>query len=279
MDKRRSEAAVDGLAEVWGSIVELGESLSKEQFELATECPGWSVKDQFSHVIGTELLLEGAAAPDVDVAFAEPYVRNDLGALNERFVEVRRARGGPEVVAELKALATRRLDALRALDEESWELLGPSPIGIVPYVDYMGVRLFDSWVHEQDMRRAVGRPGGRGGLGERVTLDRMEASMPYVLGRRVGAPAGTTFQIDVAGPLGRTVQLAVGLDDDGRPRAAATPVIKGPPTAAVRFDEETFVRRACGRISADAALSAHATSLAGDRLLVEGFVDQMVVMI
>jgi len=278
MHRSRGDLAADGLEEVWSSLGTLGESLAPAQFDLATECPGWTVKDQFSHVIGTELLLEGAGAPPTP---GEPvaHVRNDLGALNETFVEARRDLSGAAVVAEFVALADRRLDALRDLDDEAWEVLGPSPIGMVPYVDYMGVRTFDSWVHEQDVRRAVARPGGRDGVGERVTLDRMEASMPYVLGRRVAPEPGTTFQLDVAGRMGRTVQLAVSLDGDGRRRAAATPVIDGVPTAALRLDQETFVRRACGRISADEALGASATAAMGDRALVESFVDQMVVMV
>jgi len=280
VEQGRSNAAVDGLAEVWGSLIGLGESLGDDEFELATACPGWTVKDQFSHVIGTELLLEGEPAPDVELpASSAPYLHNDLGVLNERFVAARRGRPGQQVVAELRALAVRRLDALRALDEEAWALLGPSPIGMVPYVDYMGVRVFDSWVHEQDVRAASGRPGGRSGMGERVALDRMEASMPYVLGRRVGAAAGTTFQLEVAGPLGRTVQLVVALDDDGRPRAVATPVITGAPTAAVRLDADVFVRRACGRLSAGEALASPGTSVVGDGDLARRFVDQMVVMV
>jgi uncharacterized protein (TIGR03083 family) len=277
VEHARAVAAVEGLAEVWGSLRALGSSLTPAQFELETDCPGWSVKDQFSHVIGTELLLEGAAAPDV--TFPTEHVRNDLGALNERFVEARRAISGAEVVAEFAALTARRLGALSALDDEAWSVLGPSPIGIVPYVDYMGVRIFDSWVHEQDVRHAVGVPGGRDGAGERVTLDRMEASMPYVLGRRVGAPPGTTFELEITGPLGRAVQLEVVLDDDHRPRAVATQVFDGAPSAALRLDQNAFVRRACGRLSAHDTLGDLCTEVHGDRALVTSFVEQMVVMV
>jgi uncharacterized protein (TIGR03083 family) len=274
----RSAAAIEGLEEVWGSLVALGETLTDEQFEVRTDCPGWTVKDQFSHVIGTELLLEGAAAPDGDAPRA-PHVRNDLGELNERFVEARRALAGRHVVAELGSLAAHRLVALRSLDAEAWAAIGPSPIGMVPYVDYMGVRTFDSWVHEQDVRVALGLPGGRGGAGERVTLDRMEASMPYVLGRRVQPRPGTTLRIDIDGALGRTVQLAVGLSDDGSAWARAIPVIEGAPTASLWIDEAVFVRRACGRIPASAVLASSGFAAAGDTTLAEQFVEHMVVMI
>ncbi len=276
MGPTRADAAVDGLAEVWSSLAALGAALDDASFDLPTECPGWTVKDQFSHVIGIELLLEGHPAPEVAAPIGD-HVRNDLGRLNEQFVAARRDVPGRAVVAELVALSARRLDALRALDEEAWAALGPSPIGIVPYVDYMGVRVFDSWVHEQDVRRATGRPGGRGGAGERVTLDRMEASMPYVLGRRVAAPLGATLRVDVTGSLGRVVQLRVDADEDGRARGVATSTIAGAPTASLRLDAETFARRACGRIDAAAALAAPDTALGGDRALAVAFVEHMAV--
>ena len=150
---------------------------------------------------------------------------------------------------------------------------------MVPYVDYMGVRTFDSWIHEQDVRRALDLPGDRGGAGERVTLDRMEASMPYVLGRRVAAAPGTTLRLDVVGALGRVVQLEVVRDDEGTPRARATEVIVGEPTASLRMDEEVFERRTCGRISAAAALDAPGVAASGDLALVTAFVEHMVVMV
>lgn len=268
--------AIAGLDEVWSSIVELGRSLDDEAFERPTDCPGWTVKDQFSHVIGTELLLEGAVVPD-DVPTSD-HVRNDLGQLNERFVVERRERRGTDVVEELAGLFARRLGALAALDAEAWSAVGPTPVGMVPYVDYMGLRAFDCWVHEQDVRAAVGRPGGRGGYGERVTLDRMEASMPYVLGKRVAPPVGTTLRLDVEGPLGRTVQLVVVERSDGGVRAVPTEVLADAPTATLQLDEEGFVRRACGRASAARTLARRTTMLGGDRALATAFVEEMVVV-
>ncbi len=278
MEHTHVEIAVEGLAEVWGSLVTLGRSLPDEAFTLPTECPGWSVLDQFSHVIGTELTLEGASAPDQGGDDPD-HVRNELGALNERFIVERRSRAPREVVDELEVLTSRRLAVLRSLDAEAWSVIGPTPIGMVPYVDFMGVRIFDSWVHEQDVRRAVGRPGDRGGIGERITLDRMEASMPYVLGRRVAPATGSTLRLAITGVLGRVIQLEMSTDEGGRGRARSVEVISGPPTAEIRMDEETFVRRACGRIGPDAALGIATTSWDGDETLVTSFVTEMVVMV
>ena len=276
MPEPRLEGAVGGLGAVWTSLVALGESLDDAEFDAGTECPGWTVRDQFSHVIGTELLLDGAGAPAPLDAYGA-HVRNGLGELNERFVAARRHLRGRDVVAELTELVVARLASLRVLDAEADGARSASPLELVPYVDYVSARTVDAFVHEQDVRRATGRPGGRGGHAERATLDRMEASLPYVLGRRVEAPRGTTLRVDVAGELGRTVQLVVAADDDGAPEALAISVIEGRPTAALRMDEETFVRRACGRISAAAARKAPHTEAAGDLDLASAFLECMVV--
>jgi len=276
MAEARHDGPVEGLGAVWSSLVALGHELTEAEFDLPTGCPGWTVRDQFSHVIGTELLLQAVGAPPASRADG-PHVRNELGALNERFVEARRHLPGHAVVAELDELATRRLAALRELDAEAEIARSASPLELLPYVDYVSTRTIDAWIHEQDVRIATGCPGGHGGEAERMTLDRLEASLPYVLARRVGAPCGTTLRVDVAGPLGRTVQLAVDAGADGAPRAIATPVIDGWPTAVVRLEQATFVARACGRISATAARAAPRTETAGDAPLALAFLASMVV--
>ncbi len=39
------------------AVVDLGRSCSEADFDLATACPGWTVKDQISHVVGLESWL------------------------------------------------------------------------------------------------------------------------------------------------------------------------------------------------------------------------------
>src|SRR6202034_3221376 len=69
----------------------------------------------------------------------------------------RRARPGAAVLDEFLEVTGRRLAELTGFSEERFEQVGPSPIGQVPYREFMWTRAFDSWVHEQDMRRAIGR--------------------------------------------------------------------------------------------------------------------------
>ena len=150
----RGDGAVSGLTSVWGSLLELGEALTPNELEMPTACPGWTVKDQFSHVIGTELLLQGVGAPAPPRTYG-PHVRNDLGALNERFVAARRAIPGQSVVAELAELVAHREAQLRRLEAEAAFAVGDGPVGIVPYVDYVSARTVDAFVHEQRRSAAV----------------------------------------------------------------------------------------------------------------------------
>ena len=56
-------AFIGQLEDVWSSIAALGQELSDEDWSKPTDCPGWTVKDQLSHVIGTESMLAGRTAP------------------------------------------------------------------------------------------------------------------------------------------------------------------------------------------------------------------------
>jgi uncharacterized protein (TIGR03083 family) len=249
------------LEEVWSSIAEACEALAPPAWEQLTECPGWTVRDQLSHLVGTELLLLGEPPPPGPAEWP-PHVRSEFGAVNEGAVELRRNRPGPEVLAEFVEVTQRRLAMLRGLSSADFDEIVASPIGRVPYRDFMWLRVFDSWVHEQDVRRAVGRPGGRGGGGEAETLRRVESMMPFVVGKRVAPPDGTVVRWDVSGPLPRTVTVKVeggrgGLD-------SSTP---GPnPTVSFVLPADAFWRFGCGRVTADDGTMT-AVELDGDAAL------------
>ncbi|HEX7095482.1 MAG TPA: maleylpyruvate isomerase N-terminal domain-containing protein, partial [Acidimicrobiales bacterium] len=144
------DPVVDLLDAEWRSIIELCASFDDADWQRPTDCPGWSVQDNVSHIIGIENLLLGEP---VDPLLTErpAHVRNDAGAFNEAAVAARRGRPGREVLDELATVTTKRLAALRALPDEKWDEVGPTPTGPGPYRHFMRMRVFDSWVHEQDI--------------------------------------------------------------------------------------------------------------------------------
>ena len=145
MGRSVEEPVVGLLAEEWRAICDLGRELADHEWELPSECPGWSVRDLLSHMVGTESSLLGEPQPPA--APEAPHVRNAIGALNEAWVAARRARPGAEVLAEFRDVTGRRLEELAAFGPERFEEVGPSPVGQVPYREFMAVRVMDCWVH------------------------------------------------------------------------------------------------------------------------------------
>lgn len=265
----RGEAAVTALEEIWASLADACRGLSDEQWDAGTECPGWAVRDHVAHVVGTERMLLGDAAPPP----ADPlpdYVHNAIGEMNEAWVVERRAMPGTELLAELEAVTRRRLAQLDAFEPERFDVVGWSPIGDVPYRQFMEIRAFDCWIHEQDVRRAVGRPGGRGGAGEAITVRRLTQALPYVVGRQAGAPDGTRVGWHLGDGQVRELGVAV---EGGRGRALdAAP---SEPSVTISLDTETLWRLGAGRVAGADALRTGLVEIDGDVEIGRRILDSM----
>jgi uncharacterized protein (TIGR03083 family) len=246
---------VASLAATWASLDELVAGLDDAAWELPTDCPGWTVKDQVSHLVGIESLLSGEPAPDpVDA----PHVRNPLGAANEGWIAARRSWPPERVLDEFRQVTARRLAALRAMSDDEWAAPTPSPAGEVPYGEFMQIRVMDSWIHEQDVRRAVGRPGHLDGPAAAAALDRFTRSLGYVVGKRAGAPEGVSVVVRLVGPLEDVVAVAV---TDGRARPVPPPE---QPDVVLTMSAETYCCLSCGRWGVDEVLADGRVQVDGD---------------
>ena len=236
--------ARNALGETWGAVVEVCTDLSEREWALPTGCPGWDVKDQLSHLIGIELAIMGEPVPEWDGPLGD-HVKNDFAAMNERFVAVRRATPGPSVRAEFVEVTATRLAQLDALTAGEWAAVGWSPVGDVPRAEFMTVRVYDSWVHEQDVRLALDRPGGGGNLASDISLDRIQAAMPFVVGKKAGCADGTAVRFDLSGPAhdARAFTVAV---EGGRARQVGDEVV---PTVTLSLAAVDFMRLGCGRVT------------------------------
>jgi uncharacterized protein (TIGR03083 family) len=248
------------LGETWGSLADVCSALADAEWALPTECPGWDVKDQLSHLIGIEQAIMGQPAPE----WSEPlgaHVKNDFAAANEPYVAVRRARSGPAVLAEFEAVTTTRLDQLDALTATEWAAIGYSPMGQVPHAEFMTARVYDSWVHEQDVRRALDRPGGGGNAASAISLGRIQDAMPFVVGKKAGCAEGTAVRFDVSGPGddARAFTIAV---EAGRARPVSDEVA---PMVTLSFSSIDFTRLGCGRATAAQVEAAGGINIVGDQ--------------
>ena len=259
------EPVIALLEREWASIVALCAPLDAAQWSQPTDCPGWTVKDNISHLIGVENMLRGAPA-DPAIEARPAYVRNDFGAFNEAAVEARRTRPGAEVLEEFGAVSAERIAALRALPVEKWDEIGPTPTGQDTYRHFMRMRVFDSWVHEQDMRRAVAQPGNLAGPVVDLVLDWHRRNIGYVVGRRAKAPEGAVVRFDLADAAPITVAV-----QDGR----ANVVDDAPATATLGLDVEAFNALLCGRWDSSTALDRDRLRLDGDTALGRQVADAM----
>jgi hypothetical protein len=91
------------------------------------------------------------------------------------------------------------------------------------------------------------------------TLADMAAVMPYIVGKKVGAPNGSTVVFVLSDPLARVISVEM---VDGRGRLVDTPPAE--PTVTLAMSTITFERLGCGRIDPDASLAAGDVVVTGD---------------
>ena len=233
-----------GLFASWDGIDGLLAALSDEQWQTPTSLPGWTVHDVVAHIIGTEMMLAGTPTPEADVA-GRDYVHNEIGALNEKWVEHLRSESPESMLAAFRDITARRKEMLAAMPVGEWNTVTFTPAGPDSYGRFMRVRIFDCWMHEHDIRHAVGRPptdADLAGADTRLALDEMAASMPFVVAKKGQAPAGARVLITLTGPVARQIRVAV----DGR--AALVEDFGGAePTVGITLDGLQFTRLAGGR--------------------------------
>lgn len=250
---------IDALGEVWSSIDTFCEELPDDRWTDPVPLPGWDVRSTFIHIFGTEAMLQGRR-PTVEIRPEDlAHVKNPIGALNEHWIATYAAASPDELLAEFRALTSERLAVLRAMSPQQWSAVGPTPIGEAPYGRFMQIRVFDCWMHEQDIRAGVDLPGHESGVAVEVSLDEIENAMGFVVGKRSGAPAGTTVTFDLTGPGGRRIHVSV----DGR--AAVVASLDRPATVTLRMPVIWFTRIAGGR--EDASEHLDRVTLSGDEEL------------
>ncbi|MEZ5141615.1 MAG: maleylpyruvate isomerase family mycothiol-dependent enzyme [Acidimicrobiales bacterium] len=178
----------------------------------------------------------------------------------EVWVEAMRGETGAAVVAAFDDATARRVASLRAMTPEQLDEVGWSPIGEVPYREFMVVRLFDCWMHEQDIRRAVGRPGNLSGPVVDRSLDRFRAALGFVVGKKAGAHDGSSVVIITTGETELVLPVVV----DGRARLVDPSDAPDEPTVTITLPFTTFVALGGGRWSAAEANEAGGVVIEGD---------------
>lgn len=227
-------ANIDGFEQTARSVVALAGELAAADWDRPTECPGWSVKDQYSHILGIERWLLG----DADDGEVRTSANTELD------VEARRADPPGEILGDLRDVIERRVAALRSGAVDLAEVV-TTPFGpAMAYGDFMRHRAFDVWMHEQDVRRAAGRPGNLDGPAADCSRLVLEGALPFVVGKRAAAEPGQAVVVET--PEHR---WSVVVGDDRRARFHDGPDGEAEPTVRLRMTWETFFRLGGGRVT------------------------------
>ncbi|MCX4567996.1 maleylpyruvate isomerase family mycothiol-dependent enzyme [Streptomyces albogriseolus] len=244
--------ALQPYADAWShsieAISELVQPLPEADWNRRTPCPGWSVRDVVSHVIGLDSEMYGDPRPIHTLPRDLFHVTNDHQRYMEMQVDVRRHHTAPEMTSELELMIIRRNRQLRNESRDPGTKVR-GPLGTeLTLEESMRRHAFAVWAHEQDLRTALGRPGNLDSPGAHVARDVLLDELPRVVADLAQAPRSSAVVVDVHGPVEflRTVRV----DIQGRGTLETAPALG--PAAALTLDWETYVRLACGRVTPEA---------------------------
>ena len=257
------------MAETWDSVGVLMESLSSEEWLLPSDCPGWTVKDCFSHLIGIESRLLGRQISEFTLESEDLlYVRNELGMKNQIDVVLRRSVSSENLIKEYMSVTSARLDMLK--HGYSMTDKRESPDGrVVDGRELISVRILDCWVHEQDIRRATGKIGNLTGDSAAHVFDRLYKTLPFILGKRVKLADGSTAKFIFQGDDSEIISFG---SHAGRARKIENP---DNPSVELIMDHEIYLLLSCGRISPDNAVISDRVEIIGDQDLGSSILSHM----
>lgn len=231
------------------STLSLARELSDPDWSAPTECPRWTVKDVYAHLVEGERWM----------ASGHPRL-SDLNSWTEQGVQAWRETPPLTVVEELRlAYEQRRYQLARQpLDPEAPTYLPmgqPAPLKLL-----LRIRVLDVWAHEQDIRRAVGRPGNLGSPGAAVVGDVFVGALPRIVAKSAQALPGSVVRLTTRGEV--NIDVAVATDRSGNGSLVAP---GRNATAHLIMSWEAYTRLSCGRGSP----ADHDIRLLGDRGLAE----------
>lgn len=265
------QSSIDAWTHSIEAITELVTPLVEGEWNRATDLPGWSVRDVVSHVIGLECEMLGDPRPIHTLPRDLYHVRSESARRMEVQVDVRLHHTGPEMVSELEYTVIRRSRQLRNESRQP-DAVVRSPLGEERSLEFvLQQRAFDVWAHEQDLRRALGKPGNLDSPGAHVTRDLLVKVLPGIVAKRAQALLDSAVVFDVSGPLEflRTVRI------NAEGNATIDGSVSLGPTVTLALDWDTFHQLACGRVRPAAV--AEQIKIDGDGELAEAILNHFAV--
>lgn len=241
--------AVENLAMCWSSLDDVFDQLTDDQWSTQSLCPDWTVRGVMVHLGAVEYMLLGE--PPGSMPDSLPFEKvgewmQQVATLSDR-----------DTLGRYREVVDGRREELAAMSDAEFDRPCMTPVGPGTYGRFMDVRVFDFWVHEQDVRVPLDLPGHESGPAAEMAIAEIEASLGYIVGRKVGLPDGKSMTIDLSGPIERTFHVAV----DGRAARVDSLV---DPDVTLHADSTTFALLACGRVEPQGPIDAGRVSWEGD---------------
>jgi len=254
-------------------LLELFSHLSAEDWDTPTICQGWTVKDIGLHLLGDDIgYLSGQRDhfnnpffKDKDMHTWESLVKN-LNEANELWVKATE-RISPKLLADLLALTGKQfytylqsLDPMTMNGIVSWAGPDPAPIWLDLAREYT-----ERWLHQQQIRDAVHKPGLKERRFFHPVLDTFVRALPHTY-KDMFVAEMTVIQFTVTGEAGDTWYLV-----GEAQRWSLYTLVELRPHAIVTMDQETCWRLFTRGMS-KAQAQAH-TTIEGDQKLGEKVLD------
>ena len=240
------------LEQCYDAIETLGGRMDAARWRSQSLCPEWDMRGVVTHLGMMERVMTGwlpASADDVPpLDRIEPY-HDEVAALDDAAFAAR--------IGEIFALRRADLATLTEGDlaRQSW-----TPVGLRSYGGFLEMRIFDFWVHERDITVPLGWPSDDTGPRAEIALAQVEASIGYIVGKKIGLPDGTSIVFHLTGPVERDLSVVV----EGRARAV--PHVDKPDVE-LTTDAVTFIQLAAGRIDPQGQIDAGRVTWSGDAQL------------
>ncbi|PRZ43891.1 uncharacterized protein (TIGR03083 family) [Antricoccus suffuscus] len=234
--------------EEYAALTDLFAGLNAADWKRPSPLPGWDVQAVASHIMGTELMLLGEKSSVKEISAERPHIHNEIGARNELWVESFKGDSGEQMCARWADIVDRRTAVMSAMTDEEWHRPSWTPAGEGTYSRFMRIRVYDCWLHECDIRDALGVLAVEYGAPMNVALDEIATGLGYIVGRKAKAPDGSSVTISLGDPVERVFHVKV----DGR--AAVVDELPDPKTT-LRMPVGTFARLTGGRGDVDPLLA------------------------
>ena len=255
---------IDAWAQAMADVRAVVDQLGEGGWRHPSLLPGWTVADVVAHLTWIERIMLGRSdMPHEPDWQALPHATSAFGRATEIPVDLRRSHARADVLAEFDTTIADRVLALRHGPQEL-DAPATDPFGRPSTLDgVLRMRTFDTWVHSQDIRLAVGLPGGTQTAAARVAAERIASALGFVWARKVGAPEGDTLVLEVAGTPW-SLRRCVVRGSDGKGRSIDPPAA---PTVRLTMSLDDFVQLGCGRTRPGRSLAqaAAAVRIDGDQ--------------